>query len=165
MATTPLTLGNIMWEAILGNQPCLKIKVLTLISGDTHRVINPHVLPRTERMVGSSQNLKGDFDRFGKPYSESYVKKYGIPKSQVGKPKHVCDALADAMEETVQSLAAKPEPFYLQLHAYAVHGPVQSRPDLKEAAIKHLEAKNSKQATWLVSLQEWMRFWEDCSLH
>ena len=89
---------------------------------------------------------RGDFDRFGKPYSESYVKKYGIPKSQVGKPKHVCDALADAMEETVQSLAAKPEPFYLQLHAYAVHGPVQSRPDLKEAAIKHLEAKNSKQA-------------------
>jgi len=84
---------------------------------------------------------RGDFDRFGEPYSESYVKRYGIPKSQVGKPKHVCDALADAMEETVQSLAVKPEPFYLQLHAYAVHGPVQSRPDLKEAA----ESRGSKQ--------------------
>ncbi len=84
---------------------------------------------------------RGDFDRFGEPYSETYVKKYGIPNSQVGKPKHVCDALADAMEETVQILAAKSEPFYLQLHAYAVHGPVQSRPDLKEAA----EARGSKQ--------------------
>ena len=85
---------------------------------------------------------RGDFDRFGKPYSESYVKEYGIAKSQIGKPKHVCDALADAMEETVQSLSARPEPFYLQLHAYAVHGPVQSRPDLKEAA----ELRDSKKA-------------------
>ena len=59
----------------------------------------------------------------------------------MGKPKHVCDALADAMEATVQILAAKSEPFYLQLHAYAVHGPVQPRPDLKEAA----EARGSKQ--------------------
>ena len=84
---------------------------------------------------------RGDFDRFGQPYSESYVEKYGIPKSQVGKPKHVCDALADAMEETVQALAAKPDPFYLQLHAYAVHGPVQSRPDLKEVAQKTFRDK------------------------
>ena len=89
---------------------------------------------------------RGDFDRFGQPYSEPYVEKYGIPKSQVGKPKHVCDALADAMEETVQALAAKPDPFYLQLHAYAVHGPVQSRPDLKEVAQKHLGIKGSKQS-------------------
>jgi len=84
---------------------------------------------------------RGDFDRFGDPYTESYVKKFHISKSQIGKPKHVCDALADAMEETVQSLAAKPEPFYLQLHAYAVHGPVQSRPDLKDAAM----SRGSKQ--------------------
>ena len=84
---------------------------------------------------------RGDFDRFGEPYTESYVEKFHISKSQIGKPKHVCDALADAMEETVQSLAAKPEPFYLQLHAYAVHGPVQSRPDLKDAAM----SRGSKQ--------------------
>ena len=38
------------------------------------------------------------------------------------------------------------QPFYLQLHAYAVHGPVQSRPDLKEAAQKRLDAKNSRKA-------------------
>jgi len=89
---------------------------------------------------------QGDFDRFAKPYTEAYVEQYGIPKSQVGKPKHVCDALADAMEETVDTLAAKNKPFYLQLHAYAVHGPVQSRPDLKEAAQKRLDAKNSRRA-------------------
>ena len=84
---------------------------------------------------------KGDFDRFAKPYTQAYIEKHHIPKSQVGRPKHVCDALADAMEETVEKLAAKTEPFYLQLHAYAVHGPVQSRPDLKEAA----ESRGSKQ--------------------
>jgi arylsulfatase A-like enzyme len=89
---------------------------------------------------------RGDFDRFGEPYSQSYVQKYGIPKTQVGKPKHVCDALADAMEETVQSLAAHPKPFYLQLHAYAVHGPVQSRPDLKETALEKLSKENSRKA-------------------
>jgi arylsulfatase A-like enzyme len=72
------------------------------------------------------------------------VEKFNISKSQIGKPKHVCDALADAMEETVATLTTKPEPFYLQLHAYAVHGPVQSRPDLEEAAQKHLNSKSSK---------------------
>ena len=89
---------------------------------------------------------RGDFDRFGEPYTKSYVQKHGIPTTQVGKPKHVCDALADAMEETVRSLAAEPKPFYLQLHAYAVHGPVQARPDLKEAALKKLGKENSRKA-------------------
>ena len=88
---------------------------------------------------------QGDFDRF-EPYTQSYAQKYGIPESQVGKPKHICDALADAMEETVQRLASQKEPFYLQLHAYAVHGPVQSRPDLKEKALKRLSPQNSRKA-------------------
>lgn len=77
---------------------------------------------------------RGDFDRFGKPYTEAYVNKYGFPTSLVGTAKHVSDALADAMEETVGKLAAADKPFYLQVHPYAVHGPVQSRPDLKAAA-------------------------------
>ena len=51
---------------------------------------------------------QGDFDRFAEPYTQSYAQKYGIPESQVGKPKHICDALADAMEETVRS-ASFPE--------------------------------------------------------
>jgi arylsulfatase A-like enzyme len=89
---------------------------------------------------------RGDLDRFGKPYDEAYVEKHSIPASQIGEPKHVCDALADAMEETVGKLHAKGKPFYLQLHAYAVHGPVISRPDLKEEAIKRLSNKKKNKA-------------------
>ena len=73
---------------------------------------------------------RGDFDRFGAPYTAEYLDKYGFPKSLLGKPKHVSDAVGDAMEETVAKLNATGKPFYLQLHPYAVHGPVKSRPDL-----------------------------------
>lgn len=77
---------------------------------------------------------RGDFDRFAAPYTKAYLEKHGFPGSLLGTPKHVSDALADAMEETVRAFAAGAKPFYLQLHPYAVHGPVRSRPDLKEAA-------------------------------
>lgn len=89
---------------------------------------------------------RGDFDRFAAPYTVAYAQKYGIPAGQVGKPKHVCDALADAMEETVFQLNAQGKPFYLQLHAYAVHGPVKARPDLKAAALQRLDAKQKNKA-------------------
>ena len=89
---------------------------------------------------------RGDFDRFAAPYSKAYVQRYGIPETQLGKPKHVCDALADAMEETVAKLAGGDQPFYLQLHAYAVHGPVKARPDLKKAAMARLDGKNKNKA-------------------
>lgn len=77
---------------------------------------------------------RGHFDRFGKPYTQEYLEKYGFPESLLGKPKHVSDAVADAVEETIGKFAEQKAPFYLQLHPYAVHGPVQSRPDLKAAA-------------------------------
>jgi arylsulfatase A-like enzyme len=77
---------------------------------------------------------RGDFDRFGAPYTEAYVKKYNFPTSLVGTPKHVSDAVGDALEETIKTLSASGKPFYLQLHPYAVHGPVKARPDLKAAA-------------------------------
>ena len=89
---------------------------------------------------------RGNFDRFAQPYTKAYIEKYGIPAGQIGKPKHVCDALADAMEETIAKLHAGGKPFYMQLHAYAVHGPVKSRPDLKAAALKRLKGKQSKNA-------------------
>lgn len=76
---------------------------------------------------------RGDFDRFGAPYTEAYLKKHDFPRSLLGTPKHVSDALSDAMEETLQTFIADGKPFYLQLHPYAVHGPVRSRPDLKAA--------------------------------
>lgn len=76
----------------------------------------------------------GHFDKYAEPYTEEYLQKYGFPPSLIGTPKHVSDAVGDAMEESIKTLAAEGKPFYLQLHPYAVHGPVKSRPDLKEAA-------------------------------
>jgi len=89
---------------------------------------------------------RGDFDPFAEPYTNAYVEQYGIATEQIGKPKHVCDALADAMEVTVRSLSSQAQPFYLQLHAYAVHGPVKARPDLKSAAQQRLTKAQQKQA-------------------
>lgn len=77
---------------------------------------------------------RGDFDRFGKPYTAEYLKRNNFPKTLIGTPKHISDAVGDAMEETVAKLHATGKPFYLQLHPYAVHKPVESRPDLQEAA-------------------------------
>ncbi len=77
---------------------------------------------------------RGHLDRFGEPYTEEYLERYRFPKSLAGTPKHVSDAVSDAMEETVAKFAGGEKPFYLQLHPYAVHGPVRSRPDLQEAS-------------------------------
>jgi arylsulfatase A-like enzyme len=77
---------------------------------------------------------RGDFDRFAEPYTEAYLEKHNFPQSLRGTPKHVSDAIGDAAEETLGKLARTGKPFYLQLHTYAVHGPVVSRPDLLEDA-------------------------------
>lgn len=77
---------------------------------------------------------RGHFDVYAEPYTEAYVKRRGLPNSLVGTPKHVSDALGDALEATVRQLAAGDKPFYLQFYTYAVHGPVRARPDLKKAA-------------------------------
>lgn len=79
---------------------------------------------------------RGDFARFAEPYSKAYVEKHNIPESQVGQPKHISDALGDAMEETIGKLHAHGKPFYLQFHTYAVHAPVRSRRDLKQKAAR-----------------------------
>ena len=91
----------------------------------------------------------GHFDRFADPYSEEYVAQHGLPKELVGTPKHVSDALGDAMEETIGKLHATGKPFYLQFHTYAVHGPVQARPDLKQAAIKRNPKSSGKSPEYL----------------
>lgn len=89
----------------------------------------------------------GHFDRWAAPYDADYLQKRGLPKSLEGTPKHISDALGDALEETLGKLAAGDAPFYLQFHTYAVHGPVRARPDLREAAMKR--ASNKKQAEYL----------------
>lgn len=87
----------------------------------------------------------GHFDQFGEPYSDSYVEQRHLPKSLVGTPKHISDAVGDALEETIGQLHKTGKPFYLQFHTYAVHGPVKARPDLKKA----FQAKGSNQAEYL----------------
>ncbi len=87
----------------------------------------------------------GHFDRFSEPYDAAYVNRRGLPNELVGTPKHVSDAVGDALEETIGKLHAGDKPFYLQFHTYAVHGPVRARPDLKKA----FQAKGSKQAEYL----------------
>lgn len=89
----------------------------------------------------------GHFDRWAGPYEAAYLKKRGLPASLEGTPKHVSDALGDALEETLGKLADGGKPFYLQFHPYAVHGPVRARPDLREAAAKR--TKDKKQAEYL----------------
>lgn len=74
----------------------------------------------------------GHFDRFAAPYTEEYLEKHGFPAELAGTPKHISDALGDALEETIRKFSSNKKPFYIQFHTYAVHGPVNARPDLEE---------------------------------
>ena len=87
----------------------------------------------------------GHFDRFGEPYDAAYVKRRGLSTELIGTPKHISDAVGDALEETLGKLNEGDKPFYLQFHTYAVHGPVRARPDLK----KTFQANGNKQAEYL----------------
>jgi arylsulfatase A-like enzyme len=94
---------------------------------------------------------RGDFDRFAAPYTKAYAKDRGLPASLVGTPKHICDALGDALEETIGRLSAGDRPFYLQFHSYAVHGPVRARPDLRKAAQERLGHQHGARITEYVA--------------
>lgn len=87
---------------------------------------------------------RGHFDRFASPYTEAYVQKLGLPHSLIGTRKHVSDALGDALEETIEKLSEGDQPFYIQFHTYAVHGPVQARPDLKKAAVARMQGSSDR---------------------
>ncbi|MEM7143527.1 MAG: sulfatase-like hydrolase/transferase [Verrucomicrobiota bacterium] len=83
----------------------------------------------------------GHFGPWAKPYDQTYIKEHNLPDSLVGSPKHISDAVGDALEETIATLTAGEKPFYLQFHTYAVHGPVKARPDLLAAAEEYAESK------------------------
>jgi arylsulfatase A-like enzyme len=95
---------------------------------------------------------RGDFAKYAVPYSKDYVEKHNFPASLIGKPKHISDALGDALEETIARLHKEDKPFYLQFHTYAVHGPVRARSDLKE------EAARSSNGTLSEGMQEYSGF-------
>lgn len=98
----------------------------------------------------------GHFDRFGAPYSAEHCKRLGIPKELMGKPKHISDAVGDALEETIGKLHSDGKPFYIQFHTYEVHGPVRARPDLKAAAKKAHKTK-AEYCAFISSVDETMR--------
>jgi len=76
----------------------------------------------------------GHFDPWAAPYDEEYLKEHKLPDDLLGSPKHISDAVGDALEDTLKKLTSEKKPFYLQFHTYAVHGPVRARPDLLDAA-------------------------------
>lgn len=80
----------------------------------------------------------GHFDRYADPYHPAYLDRRGFPAALAGTPKHISDALGDALEDTLRDLAPSEKPFYLQFHTYAVHGPVRARPDLKREAMTRM---------------------------
>ena len=76
----------------------------------------------------------GHFDKYAEPYTAAYLRTRGLPAELEGTKKHICDAVGDALEETIRTLTGGGKPFYIQFHTYAVHGPVRARKDLKERA-------------------------------
>ncbi|MEN8662910.1 MAG: sulfatase [Lentimonas sp.] len=86
----------------------------------------------------------GHFDRYAEPYTEAYLKRRGLPLNLAESPKHISDAIGDALEVTIKQLSSSEAPFYLQFHTYAVHGPVRARPDLKKLAAKRVSSGNKK---------------------
>lgn len=93
-------------------------------------------------------NSSGVFDRpsptidaFGARYDATYISTVLAPMQNgnnastlAGTNKHLTDAEGDAALHFIDSHRTGPlasYPFYLQVHSYAVHTPIQPRPDLK----------------------------------
>lgn len=91
----------------------------------------------------------GQLDTYAAPYTESYLSQRNLPAELKGKPKHISDAMGDALEETIGKLSASEKPFYLQFHTYAVHGPVKARPDLLKAAKAQFPEQTNQMAHYL----------------
>jgi len=84
------------------------------------------------------KSIGPELDEFAAPYDAAYATRYRswvspkkeLPKSLYGTPKHVGDAVADAVLEFMERQTASGKPFYVQFHEYLVHTPRQGRPDL-----------------------------------
>ena len=98
----------------------------------------------------------GHFDRFAEPYDAAYLERHELPRELEGSPKHISDAVGDALEETIATLAKGDAPFFLQFHTYAVHGPVKARPDLKKAAQEYASQK-AEYSGFIASVDENLR--------
>lgn len=91
---------------------------------------------------GIFQSPSGTIDAFGAPYDSAYTTNILAPVANQNAPstldatnKHLTDAEADAVLSFLDDHMHGPlsdYPFYIQYHAYAVHTPIQPRPDLRE---------------------------------
>ncbi len=75
-----------------------------------------------------------ELDPYAQPYSAEYLRENGLPKSLESTPKHITDAMGDALLDFIRTHRRGPNrerPFYAQFHTYAVHGPHMPRADLK----------------------------------
>lgn len=77
------------------------------------------------------------YDKYAGPYTEEYVAKNlqpfandNDPKTLVGTPKHLTDAMADAAIDFIREHAGDERPFYMNVSFQAVHTPIVPRPDL-----------------------------------
>ena len=85
-------------------------------------------------------NVGPELDPYGLPYTTNYInarlapiQNGNNPLSLAGSNKHLADAEADAAIAFMDSHRAgslSNYPFYIQYHSYAVHTPIQPRPDL-----------------------------------
>jgi hypothetical protein len=70
---------------------------------------------------------------FASPYGTAYLAPQGWPASLANTAKHVTDAVGDAFTNLLRNHRTGPlaaYPLYAQVHSYAVHVPIQPRPDL-----------------------------------
>ena len=103
---------------------------------------------------------RGDFDRFGKPYSESYVKEYGIPNHRLVNQSMFVMPLPMPWRKPFSHFPPNLNLFICNcmLMRYMV-GSIQT------GFKRSRRAKDSKKQIWLASSRAWMRFWEDCLIH
>ena len=90
---------------------------------------------------GIFQSPSDTIDAFGAPYDSAYTTNILAPVANNNTPstldatnKHLTDAEADAVLSFLNDHQDGPlsdYPFYIQYHAYAVHTPIQPRPDLQ----------------------------------
>ena len=82
-----------------------------------------------------------ELDAYAADYTQEYIDNNLVPfangndpQTLLGTKKHLTDGIVDALEDFVNNHRSGSEsahPFFVQMHMYATHGPIQPRPDLK----------------------------------
>lgn len=80
-----------------------------------------------------------ELDPYALPYTQGYIDANLAPfangadvNTLVDTPKHLNDAMADAVEDFIAQQVAAGTPFFAHISYHAVHTDVQARPDLRE---------------------------------